>query len=248
MKSCLGIFLFLFAAASAAQPYPNRPIISPKAGFDPRRELAPITKVTSSPLVVAVNPGVGADDLRSLIRIAQKLPGKLNFATSGNGSAPHLAAVLFMRLANVDMVHVPYKGGGPAVQSVLAGDTQLSFATPPSVLPLVQAGRLKALAVTSRNRTPLVPGVPGMAEAGLPEYQISFWYGFFAPAGTPEEALKRIFAATNEVLRMPRINATLAKEGTESSGSMSPEEFASFITEDGRLWERLVRESGAKPG
>lgn len=224
------------------------PVISPKAGFDPRRELAPITRVSSSPLVVAVNPGVGADDLRSLIRIAQSAPGKLNFATSGNGSAPHLAAVLFMRLANVDMVHVPFKGGGPAVQSVLAGDTQISFATPPSVLPLVQAGRLKALAVTSRSRTPLVPGVPGMTEAGLPDYEISFWYGFFAPAGTPDEALRKIFAATIEVLRMPRINAALAKEGTETSGSASPEEFASFISQDGKLWERLVRDSGAKPG
>jgi tripartite-type tricarboxylate transporter receptor subunit TctC len=224
------------------------PVISPKAGFDPRRDLAPITKVSSSPLVIAVNPAVGADDLRSLIRIARERPGQLNFATSGNGSAPHLAAVLFMRLANVELVHVPYKGGGPAVQSVLAGDTQLSFATPPSVLPLVQAGRLKALAVTSRKRTPLVPGVPGMAEAGLPEYEISFWYGFFAPAGTADESLKKLFAATNEVLQMPRINAALAKEGTETSGSGSPEEFGSFIAEDGKLWERLIRDSGAKPG
>jgi tripartite-type tricarboxylate transporter receptor subunit TctC len=224
------------------------PVISPKAGFDPKRDLAPITKVSSSPLVIAVNPAVGADDLRALIRIARERPGQLNFATSGNGSAPHLAAVLFMRLANVELVHVPYKGGGPAVQSVLAGDTQLSFATPPSVLPLVQAGRLKALAVTSRKRTPLVPGVPGMAEAGLPEYEISFWYGFFAPAGTPDEYLKKLFAATSEVLQMPRINASLAKEGTETSGSASPEEFGSFINEDGKLWERLIRDSGAKPG
>ncbi len=152
------------------------PIISPKAGFDPRRELAPITKVSSSPLVVAVNPAVGANTLQELIAIARKSPGKLNYATSGNGGAPHLAAVLFMRLANIDIVHVPFKGGGPAVQSLLAGDTQLSFATPPSVLPLVQAGRLKALAVTSRERTPLVPGVPGMIEAGVPDYEISFWY------------------------------------------------------------------------
>jgi tripartite-type tricarboxylate transporter receptor subunit TctC len=224
------------------------PLISPKAGFDPRRDLAPITKVSSSPLVVAVNPAVGAEDLRGLIRIARERPGQLNFATSGNGSAPHLAAVLFMRLANVDMVHVPYKGGGPAVQSVLAGDTQLSFATPPSVLPLVQAGRLKALAVTSRKRTPLVPGVPGMAEAGLPEYEISFWYGFFAPAGTPDEVVKKLFAATSEVLLMPRINAALAREGTETSGSASPGEFGSFISEDAKLWEKLVRDSGAKPG
>jgi tripartite-type tricarboxylate transporter receptor subunit TctC len=223
------------------------PIISPKAGFDPRRDLAPISKVSSSPLVVAVNPAVGADTLRGLIGIAQRAPGKLNFASSGNGSAPHLAAVLFMRLANVDMVHVPYKGGGPAVQSVLAGDTQLSFATPPSVLPLVQAGRLKALAVTSRNRTPLVPGVPGMTEAGLPDYEISFWYGFFAPAGTPEEILKKLFLATSRVLQAPKVNETLAREGTETSGSGSPEEFAAFIAQDAKLWARLVKDSGVKP-
>jgi tripartite-type tricarboxylate transporter receptor subunit TctC len=223
------------------------PIISPKAGFDPRRDLAPISKVSSSPLVIAVNPAVGANTLQELIEIARKAPGKLNFATSGNGAAPHLAAVLFMRLANVEMVHVPYKGGGPAVQSVLAGDTQLSFATPPSVLPLVQAGRLKALAVTSRDRTPLVPGVPGMAEAGLPDYEISFWYGFFAPAGTADEILKKLFVATNQVLQLPKIGEVLAKEGTESSGSKSPEDFAAFITEDAKLWARLVKDSGAKP-
>ena len=110
----------------------------------------PVSKVTSSPLVVAVNPGIGVSTLGELIALAKKNPGKLNFATSGNGSAPHLAAVLFQRVAGVEMVHVPYKGGAPAVQSVLAGDTQLSFATPPSVLPLVQAGRLRALAITSR--------------------------------------------------------------------------------------------------
>jgi tripartite-type tricarboxylate transporter receptor subunit TctC len=146
------------------------------------------------------------------------------------------------------MVHVPYKGGGPAVQSVLAGDTQLSFATPPSVLPLVQSGRLKALAVTSRDRTPLVPGVPGMAEAGLPDYEISFWYGFFAPAGTPREVVAKLYAATAEALKAPGIDKILAKEGTEGSGSASPADFARFVAEDQKLWLKLIRESGAKPG
>jgi len=138
------------------------PLLTPKNPFQPVKELAPVGKVTSSPLVVAVNPSLGLNTLRELVVHARAHPGKLNFATSGNGSAPHLAAVLFQRVAAVQMVHVPFKGGAPAVQSVLAGDTQLSFATPPSVLPLVQAGRLRALAITSRERTPLVPGVPGM--------------------------------------------------------------------------------------
>ena len=222
------------------------PLIIPKLGYDAKRDLIPVSKVTSSPLVVATNPSVGVATLKELIEAAKRQPGKLNFASSGPGSAPHLAAVLFLRLAGVDMVHVPYKGGGPAVQSVLAGDTQLSFATPPSVLPLVQAGRLRALAVTSRNRTPLVPGVPGMEEAGLPDYEISFWYGFFLPAGTAREIVQKLYQETSKVLALPEVGKGLAREGTEVSGSRSPEEFAAFIAEDAKLWARLVKDSGAK--
>jgi tripartite-type tricarboxylate transporter receptor subunit TctC len=133
------------------------------------------------------------------------------------------------------------------VQSVLAGDTQLSFATPPSVLPLVNAGRLRALAVTSRERTTLVPGVPGMAEAGLPDYEISFWYGFFVPAGTSAEVVTRLFDATGVVLQNAEVNRALAKEGTETSASRSPQDFAAFLAEDTLLWTRLVKDSGAKP-
>jgi tripartite-type tricarboxylate transporter receptor subunit TctC len=222
------------------------PLLMPKLGYDAKRDLIPVSKVTSSPLVVAVNPSVGVATLRELIDAAKRRPGMLNFASSGPGSAPHLAAVLFLRLAGVDMVHVPYKGGGPAVQSVLAGDTQLAFATPPSVLPLVQAGRLRALAVTSRNRTPLVPGVPGMVEAGLPDYEISFWYGFFVPAGTSREIVQKLYQETSKVLALPEVGKALAREGTEVSGSRSPDDFAAFIAEDAKLWARLVKDSGAK--
>jgi tripartite-type tricarboxylate transporter receptor subunit TctC len=222
------------------------PVITPKAGFQPSKDLVPVSKVSSSPLILAVNPAVPASSVKELIAHAKQNPGKLNFATSGNGSAPHLAAVLFLRLAGVDMVHVPYKGGAPAVQSVLAGDTQLSFATPPSVLPLVQAGRLRALAITSRAATPLIPGVPGMAEAGLPDYEIGFWYGFFVPAGTPPDIVRRLFEATSQVVNAPETGRILAREGTETAGSVSPEDFAAFLAEDAKLWARLVKESGAK--
>jgi tripartite-type tricarboxylate transporter receptor subunit TctC len=222
------------------------PLITPKAGFQPLKDLIPISKVSSSPLILAVNPGIGVSSVKELIAHAKKNPGKLNFASSGNGSAPHLAAVLFLRLAEVDMVHVPFKGGAPAVQSVLAGDTQLSFATPPSVLPLVQAGRLRALATTSRASTPLIPGVPGMGEAGLPDYEISFWYGFFVPVGTPAEIVRKLYDATAHVLQNPDVRKTLAREGTETAGSSSPEDFRAFLAEDAKLWARLVKDSGAK--
>jgi tripartite-type tricarboxylate transporter receptor subunit TctC len=242
-KSPADGYTFLIASPSSILV---NPLISPKAGFEPLKDLVAVSKVSSSPLILAVNPAVGATNLKELISLLKRNPGKLNFATSGNGSAPHLSAVLFMRLAGVEMVHVPYKGGAPSVQSVLAGDTQLAFATPPSVLPLVQAGRLRALATTSRRSSPLLPGVPGMEEAGLAGYEISFWYGFFVPTGTPAEAVKRLYAATEQALSLPEVAKTLAREGTETSGSSSPEDFSAFLREDAKLWERLVKASGAK--
>ena len=247
-KSAPDGYTFLIASPSSILV---NPILSPKPGFDPRRDLLPVTKVTSSPLVVAAHASVGAANLRELIAYAKKAPGKLNYGSSGNGSAPHLAGVLFTRLAGVEMVHIPYKGGAPSVAALLAGDIQLSFATPPSVLPHVRSsknpdGRLLALAVTSRQRTPLVPGVPGMADAGLPDYEMSFWYGFFLPAGTTKEIVKKMYDATAAVLALPAINKALEKEGTETSGSKSPEDFGVFIAEDSKLWARLVKDSGAK--
>ena len=241
---------YTFLIASPSSILVN-PIISPKPGFEPRRDLMPVSRVTSSPLVVAVHAGTGIAALRDMVAYAKKNPGKLNFGSSGNGSAPHLAGVLFMRTAGVDMVHVPFKGGAPSVQALLAGDIQLSFATPPSVLPHVRTaanpgGRLLALAVTSKERTSLVPGVPGMAEAGLPEYGISFWYGFFLPAGAPREAAKKLFDATAAAIAQPAVGKALEREGTEAAGSKSPEEFAAFIAEDAKLWARLVKDAGVK--
>jgi len=221
------------------------PALNPKLGYKPG-DLTPISKVSSSFLVVAVNPNMGINSLKELIAAAKKDPGKLNYATSGNGSAPHLSSVLFARLAGVDVVHVPFKGGSPAVQSVIAGDTQFTFGTSPSVLPLVRAGRLKALAITTRARSALEPELPGMAEAGLPDYDMSFWYGLFAPAGTPPAVLKRIFEANGKAAQDPAVKQAFAREGTEVAPSKSPEEFAAFLAEDAKFWVRLVKDSGAK--
>ncbi len=222
------------------------PAINKNLGYVPERDFAPVTKVTSSPLVVAVHPSLPVKTIPELIAFAKKQPGKLNYGSSGNGSAPHLGAVLFSRVAGVEMVHVPYKGGGPAVQALLGGDIQLSFATPPSVLPLVQAGRLRGLAVTTRTASPSVPGLPGMEEAGLPGYDLTFWYGFFVPAGTPPEVIRKLFTTTTQVLQRQDVKQLLAREGTDVVGSKSPEEFGSFLKEDAKLWQQLVRDTGAK--
>jgi tripartite-type tricarboxylate transporter receptor subunit TctC len=221
------------------------PALNPKLNYKPT-DLAPITKVSNSPLLIVVNPSTGIHSVRELIDQAKKAPGKLNYGSSGIGSAPHFGGALFSQVANVEMVHVPFKGGSPAVMSLVAGDTQLSFATPPSVLPMVKAGRLRALAVTSRERSPLMPEIPGMAEAGLPDYAIAFWYGFFVPAGTPPEIVRRIFDATIAASQKPEVKATLDREGTEVAVSKSPEEFAAFLVEDGRMWAKLAKDSGAK--
>lgn len=225
--------------------------ISVNPAIDPKRapsvqSLVPVGKLTASPLVVAANPQLGVKSIPELIDYAKKNPGKVNFAHAGMGSAPHLGGVLFNQLAGTDLVPIPFKGGAPSVQSVIAGDTQVTFATPPSVLPQVKAGRLVGLGVTTTERFPLVPDLPGMKEAGLPAYKMDFWYGFFVPQGTPPEIVKKLFDATNVALQKPEVKAALAREGTDVSASASPADFAAFIQEENRFWAKLARESGAK--
>ena len=221
------------------------PALNPKLNYTPK-DLVPVTKVTTSPLVIAVNPGIGINSVQELIARAKQAPGKINYATSGNGSAPHLGAALFTQLTGVEMMHIPFRGGSPAIQSVIAGDTQVTFGTPPSVLPMIQAGRLKGLAVSTKNSTPLVPGLPGMQEARLPEYGIEFWYGLFVPVGTPPAVIKKIFDAAQTAMAQPAVKAALAREGTDVAVSTSPEHFGTFLTEDAKFWVNLVKSAGVK--
>lgn len=221
------------------------PALNPKLNYKPS-DLVGITKVSASPLLLVVNPSTGIGSVKELVAAAKKEPNKLNYATSGVGSAPHFGAVLFSQVTGIEMVHVPFKGGAPAVMSTVAGDTQVTFATPPSVLPMVKAGRLRALAVTHRERSPLMPDIPGMAEAGFPDYALAFWYGFFVPVGTPPEIVKKLFEATIAAAKSPQVVDTLAREGTEVSLSKSPEDFAAFLAEDSKFWVKLVKDSGAK--
>jgi tripartite-type tricarboxylate transporter receptor subunit TctC len=219
------------------------PALNPKLGYR-FSDLQPVLKITSSPLVIAAHPGSGIQSVKDLIAAARKAPGRVNYATSGIGSAPHLGGALFSQVAGVELFHVPFKGGAPAVQSVVAGDTQITFATPPSVLELVRAGRLRGLAVSTRERSPLVPDLPGMAEAGLPDYTIDFWYGLFVPAGTPAAVTRKLFDAAVDAMRQPAVRQVLARDGTEVALSASSEEFAAFLAKDNPFWARLVKDAG----
>ena len=221
------------------------PALNPKLPYAPA-DLLPVTKMTTSPLVLAVNPATGIQSVPELIAAAKKNPGKLNYSTSGNGSAPHLGAALFTQLTGAQMTHVPYRGGSLAIQSVMAGDTQVTFGTSPSVLPQASGGRLRVLAVSTRERSPLVPDVPGMREAGLPDYNLEFWYGMFVPAGTPPAIVKKIYEATITAMQQPAVKAAMAREGTEVSLSASPEQFNTFLAEDGKFWVNLVKSGNVK--
>ena len=221
------------------------PALNSKLGYKPS-DLLPVSKITASPLVIAAFPGAGISSVKELIAKAKSSPGILNYATSGNGSAPHLGAALFNQVAGIQMTHIPFRGGGPAIQSVVAGDTHLTFGTPPSVLPMVQAGRLKGLAVSTLERTPLVPDLPGMREAGLPEFGIEFWYGLFVPAGTAPAIVNKLFSATQQAMQQPSVKAALAREGTDVSVSASPEQFAAFLREDEKFWVKLVKDADVK--
>jgi tripartite-type tricarboxylate transporter receptor subunit TctC len=222
------------------------PSLYAKLGFDVLKDFAAISQASIAPNVLVVHPSVPARSVKELLALARARPKQLISASAGVGTSNHLCYLQFVGLAKVDILHVPYKGAAPAVADTVGGHAHMTFAPAPATLALVQAGRLRALAVTSRNRTELVPGVPGMAEAGLPDYEISFWYGFFVPAGTPAEVTRRLYAATSEALRAPIVAQALARDGTEVSGSSSPADFAAFLAQEAPLWTRLVKESGAK--
>ena len=221
------------------------PAINPNLGYK-FRDLKPVIKLTASPLVIAVNPATGIKTLQELVAAAKKAPGTLNYATSGMGSAPHLGAALFSQVTGAQMVHIPFKGGALAVQSVIAGDTQVTFATPPSVLSLVQAGRLRGLGVTARDRSPLVPDLPGMAEAGFPGYAMDFWYGLFVPEGTPPTVIRKLFEAATVAMRQPSVKDVLAREGTDVDLSTSQEQFATFLVSNNQFWSKLVKDADIK--
>jgi tripartite-type tricarboxylate transporter receptor subunit TctC len=213
--------------------------------YDGYRDFTPITLLAEAPLIVAVNKSLGVNDLRELSAKARAAPDKIFYASSGNGTAPHLAGVYFNKIAGTRLTHVPFKGGSPSVQSVLANDTQVVFATPPTVLPVIQSGMLQALAVTLPKRSPLFPNIASADEAGLPGFEHTFWFGLFGPAKLPQPIVDKLFSVTTKVLADPTVKERLAKQGMLAVPSKSVEDFKQKIAKDGPEQSRLMQESGA---
>ena len=217
-----------------------------KLGYDADKDFAAITRVAVGPLVIVVSNDVPFKSLKELLAYAKANPGKLFNANSGNGSSPHLAAVQFESVSGVKFTPVQFKGGGPAAQSILAGDTQVMFATSPTVMGFIRAGRMRALAVTTAKASPAVPGIPGAEEAGLPGYDSNFSFGLYVPAGTPPAVVKRLHAAAAKGLAKPDVREKIALQGMDATPSASPEAFEAELKEEAPMWERVVRESGAR--
>ena len=218
----------------------------PNAGFDLERDFAPVSLVASVPLLLAVNPATPVTDVKSLVAHAKANPGKLNFASGSTGSASHLAGEMLKTAAGVEMTHIPYKGGGPAVQDLIAGHVGLMFENMPSILPHVQSGRLRGIATTGPKRSAAIPELPTMIESGFPGFEAGSWYGIFAPAGTPAEIVERIHKEVVKALGNPEMQKQLSAQGAEPIGN-SPREFAAFIRAEIAKWAQVIRTSGAKP-
>ena len=212
--------------------------------YDSLKDFAPVSLVASGPYVVVVNPQLPVSSVRELVAAAKAQPGKIDFASSGNGSAQHLVGALFNTMAGVDLNHVPYKGSGPAMQDLLSGQVKLSFAGIPNVMPHVKAGRLRALAVTTPQRSPDLPDVPTVAEAGVPGYEATLWLNLSAPAGTPVEIVNRLYTETAKVLQDPEVQQGFRAAGVEAT-VLAPEPLSAFIRSEHEKWGKVVRETGA---
>ena len=217
----------------------------PNPNFDLVKDLAPVSLAASVPLLLAVHPSVPARDVKELVAWAAARPGQANFASGSTGSASHLAGEMLKGAAKIDMVHVPYKGGSLAIQDLAAGQVSLMFENMPSILPFVQSGRLRGLAVTSTKRSAAAPELPTMIESGYPGFEAGSWYGLFAPVGTPREILARLNADMVKALRQPETRKLLSQQGAEPVGN-SEAEFAAFIQAEIAKWGRVIRSANVK--
>ena len=221
------------------------PSLFNKVPYDPIRDFVPVTLAAVTPNILAVHPSLPVKSVRDLITLAKSRPGQINFSSGGNGSVGHLAAEMFNTAAKVEMVHIPYKGPAAAITALLNGEASVGFLLTAAVLPHVKAGKLRALAVTGKNRSPAMPELSTVAEAGIPGYEIVAWQGVFAPAGTPNDVVKKIHSDMIAVLNMPDVRLALLAQGLETIAS-TPEEFSEYIRNDLAKWARVVRQANVR--
>jgi tripartite-type tricarboxylate transporter receptor subunit TctC len=233
-----GYTLFLGGVGSHA----INPNLMKNLPYDPIRDFAPVELLAQAPLVLVVHPSVPARSLAEFVAYARAHPGKLNFASNGNGSSSQLAAVMFESMAGIDMVHVPYKGLSPALTDLLSGQVQLMFSSVVAILPHIKAGKVRALAVTGTKRLASTPRLPTIAESGFPGYEASSWYGILAPAGTPRDIVTKLNAELSKALSQPEVRNSLLAEGAEPVGG-TPEQFAAHIRSEKERLGRVIREA-----
>ena len=213
--------------------------------YEPLKDFAPISLLTAQPYLMVVHPSVPANSVKDFIVLAKSRPGQLNYASGGNGTAPHLAAELLKSSTGIDLVHVPYKGGGPAVIAIVSGEVAVLFSSLPTTLPQVQAGRLKMLAISSAKRSAVLPSLPTLAESGVPDFEVINWYGLLAPARTPRPIIDKLHDTTVRLLRAPDMLARLTSDGTDAVGE-TPEHFRDYLAMELTKWDKLGRAIGLK--
>jgi tripartite-type tricarboxylate transporter receptor subunit TctC len=228
---------------SAASGLVIAPLLHPQAGYDPLKSYDPIALVGASSNILVVNPSVPANTVQELVAYAKANPGKVNFSSGGIGVLPHLIGEMFKARAGIDIVHVPYKGGGPSINDVVAGNVQMTFEGTSVLLPLIQAGRLRALAVTTPNRIPQLPDVPTMVESGYPNFVSTSWSGLLAPAHTPEAIVAKLNTTINEGLKTPGLLKALANLSNEPLGG-TPADFTATIKADLAKWSPIINSLG----
>ena len=215
----------------------------PRLPYNVLRDFQPIARLADAPSILAVHPSLPARLVKELIALARAKPGQINYASAGSGTSTHLAAVLFEHLARVKLVHVPFKGGGPAIVALLAGEVPVTFGTAASVSPQTKAGKLRALAVTAGKRSAVLPDLPTIAESGLPGYDMLNWLGMFAPAATPRALVERLSGEAARIVRLPEIIARFHAQGAEPS-PLGADEFATFVKSEVEKWAKVVAATG----
>ena len=229
----------------APTPFVISQVMYPKLPYDADKAFTPVTLLAVSPFILVAHPGVEAKTVAELVALAKSEPGRLTFASAGNGTVPHLAGELFKLRTGVNLTHVPYKGGGPAITDLVGGQTHLMFATPIEVMPQVQAGRLKVLATTAPKRLAALPEVPTIEESGYPNFEVFAWFGVLAPAGTPKAIVDKLAGELARVVELSDVKERLASQSAQIM--LRPgAEFASFIAAEKDKWDAVVKASGAK--